>query len=168
MNYAFLIHLFPRWFASACNVLMALSLAINLARLEGENSRRKESLTTLRIRLVSYCLLCLCGWSLTIWTQSVILLHVDIMWRFCLCDHLCNPLYLPLIAMTMISTTLCKSQQWFWDCDGLHNGHFEFVIKFGVVTWHNRSADKIIVFGASKITQLGVFRNTHSSKTKSK
>jgi hypothetical protein len=33
--------------------------------------------------------------------------------------------------------------------------------------WHNRSADKIIVFGASKITQLSVLRSTHSSKTKS-
>jgi hypothetical protein len=32
--------------------------------------------------------------------------------------------------VTVVSTTLCKSQQWFWDCDGLHNGHFEFVIKF--------------------------------------
>jgi hypothetical protein len=30
------------------------------------------------------------------------------------------------------------------------------------------SADKIIIFGASKVTQLGVFRSTHSSKTKSK
>jgi hypothetical protein len=38
------------------------------------------------------------------------------------------------MAMTVISTTLCKSQHWFWDCDGLHNGHFEFVIKFEVVT----------------------------------
>jgi hypothetical protein len=34
----------------------------------------------------------------------------------------------------MIPITLCESQQWFWDCDGLHNGHFEFVIKFEVVT----------------------------------
>jgi hypothetical protein len=61
MNYAFSIHLIIRWFASACNVLMALSLAINLARLEGERSRRKDSWMTLRIRLVSYCRLCLCG-----------------------------------------------------------------------------------------------------------
>jgi hypothetical protein len=61
MNYAFSILLLIRWFASACNVLTALSLAINLARLEGEKEGRKESLTTLRIRLVSYCLLCLCG-----------------------------------------------------------------------------------------------------------
>jgi hypothetical protein len=53
--------------------------------------------------------------------------------RFGLCDHLCNPLYLLLMAMTVISTTLCKSQQWFWDCDGLHNGHFEFVINSGVL-----------------------------------
>jgi hypothetical protein len=34
--------------------------------------------------------------------------------------------------------------------------------------WHDRSADKIIVFGASKITQLGVLLSTHSSKTKNK
>jgi hypothetical protein len=26
-------------------------------------------------------------------------------------------------------------KQWFWDCGGIHNGHFEFVIKFEVVTW---------------------------------
>jgi hypothetical protein len=32
----------------------------------------------------------------------------------------------------------------------------------------NRSADKIIVFGAYKVTQFGVLRSTHSSKTKSK
>jgi hypothetical protein len=32
----------------------------------------------------------------------------------------------------------------------------------------NRSADEIIVVGASKITQLGVLRSTHSSKTKSR
>jgi hypothetical protein len=57
----FPFHLFIRWFVSASNVLTALSLAINLARLEGEKSRRKDSLTTLRIRLVSYCQLCLCG-----------------------------------------------------------------------------------------------------------
>jgi hypothetical protein len=56
-----LITLFIRWFASASNVLMAVSLAINLARLEGARPRRKDSLTALRIRLVSYCLLCLCG-----------------------------------------------------------------------------------------------------------
>jgi hypothetical protein len=29
---------------------------------------------------------------------------------------------------------LCISQQWFWDCGGIHNGHFEFVTKFEVVT----------------------------------
>jgi hypothetical protein len=34
--------------------------------------------------------------------------------------------------------------------------------------WRNRSADKIIVVGASKITQVGVLRSTHSSKTKSR
>jgi hypothetical protein len=33
-----LYFLFIRWFASASNVLMALSLAIYLARLEGERS----------------------------------------------------------------------------------------------------------------------------------
>jgi hypothetical protein len=53
--------------------------------------------------------------------------------RFGLCDHLCNPLYLLLMAMAVVSTTLCKSQQWFWDCDGLHNGHFEFIINLGVL-----------------------------------
>jgi hypothetical protein len=47
MNYAFSIHLFIRWFASAFNVLTALSLAINLARLEGEISRRKDPLMAL-------------------------------------------------------------------------------------------------------------------------
>jgi hypothetical protein len=41
----FHFHLFIRWFASASNVLTALSLAINLARLEGEKSRRMDSLT---------------------------------------------------------------------------------------------------------------------------
>jgi hypothetical protein len=112
---------------------MVVSLAINLARLEGERSWRKDIQTTLRIRLVSYCLLCLCGWSLTIWTQSVISAACWCNVRFGLCDHLCNPLYLLLMAMTVISTTLCKSQQWFWDCDGLHNGHFEFVINSGVL-----------------------------------
>jgi hypothetical protein len=55
--------------------------------------------------------------------------------RFGLCDHLCNPLYLLLMSMIVISTTLCKSQQWFWDCDGLHNGHFEFVINSWVSQW---------------------------------
>jgi hypothetical protein len=34
--------------------------------------------------------------------------------------------------------------------------------------WRNRGADKIIVVGASKITQLGVLTSTHSSKTKSR
>jgi thermostable 8-oxoguanine DNA glycosylase len=34
--------------------------------------------------------------------------------------------------------------------------------------WRNRSADKIIVFGASKITQLGVLRSTHFRKNKSR
>jgi hypothetical protein len=57
----FPFHLSIRWFASAFNVLMALSLAINLARLEGEISRTKDPLTALQIRLVSYCRLCLCG-----------------------------------------------------------------------------------------------------------
>jgi hypothetical protein len=31
-----------------------------------------------------------------------------------------------------------------------------------------QSANKIIVSGASKVTQLGVFKSTYSSKTKSK
>jgi hypothetical protein len=57
----FHFHLFIRWFAGTFNVLTALSLAINLARLEGERSRKKDSRTTLRIRLVSYCRLSLCG-----------------------------------------------------------------------------------------------------------
>jgi hypothetical protein len=34
--------------------------------------------------------------------------------------------------------------------------------------WRNRSADKIIVVGASKITQLGVLRSTYSNKIKSR
>jgi hypothetical protein len=34
---------------------------------------------------------------------------------------------------------LCKSQQWFWDCDGLHNGHFEFVIILWVSHPSNRN-----------------------------
>jgi hypothetical protein len=38
----FPFHLFISWFVSASNVLTDLSLAINLARLEGERSRRKH------------------------------------------------------------------------------------------------------------------------------
>jgi hypothetical protein len=53
--------------------------------------------------------------------------------RFGLYDHLCNPFYLVLMAVTVISNTLCKSQQWFWNCDGLHNEHLEFVINSGVL-----------------------------------
>jgi hypothetical protein len=34
--------------------------------------------------------------------------------------------------------------------------------------WRNRSADKIVVIGASKITQLGVLKSTYSSKAKSR
>jgi hypothetical protein len=34
--------------------------------------------------------------------------------------------------------------------------------------WRNRSADKITIIRTSKITQLGVLRSSHSSKTKSR
>jgi hypothetical protein len=117
---------------------MALSLAIYLARLEGERSWRKDSLTALRIRLVSYCRL-----------LPVRLKFVDMdpkcysaaYWcivRFGRYDHLCNPFYLLLMAVTMIPITLCESQQWSWDCDGLHNGHFEFIINSWVLQANKR------------------------------
>jgi hypothetical protein len=156
MNYAFSIHLSIRWFASACNVLMALSLAINLARLEGEKSRRKNSLTTLRIRLVSYCRLCLCGWSVTIWTRSVIPLHIDVLWGLVCATTYVIPFYLLLMAMTVISTTLCKSQQWFWDCDGLHNGHFEFVINSWVLHWAFRIQCRVFLECTPKPTRMSL------------
>jgi hypothetical protein len=32
-----------------------------------------------------------------------------------------------------LRTTLCISQQWFWDYGGIHNGHFEFVMNSWVL-----------------------------------
>jgi hypothetical protein len=133
MSHAFLVSFIYKMVCECIQCTHGSVLAINLARLEGGISRRKDPLTALRIRLVSYC------WLLPV------RLKLDDMdpkyysaayWcnvRFGPYDHLCNPFYLLLMAVTMIPITLCESQQWFWDCDGLHNGHFEFAINSRVL-----------------------------------
>jgi hypothetical protein len=79
---------------------MAQFLVINLARLEGKISRRKDSRTTLRIRLVSYCQLLPMRLKLDDMELKCYSAACGCNIRFSLYDHLCNPFYLLFIAGT--------------------------------------------------------------------
>jgi hypothetical protein len=79
---------------------MAQFLVIKLARLEGKRSRRKDSRTTLQIRLVSYCQLLPVRLKLDDMDPKCYSAASGYNIRFSLYDHLCNSFYLLFIAGT--------------------------------------------------------------------
>jgi hypothetical protein len=63
------------------------------------------------------------------------LLYCVVIWTWSLW-----PLYLNhriVMSMELVTNYVMCIATWSWDCGGIHNGHFEFVIKFEVVTQGN-------------------------------